>query len=933
MIVSNLARVSERVSRAAAVAAVAILLTACSESPEQMVASARDYLAKNELNAASIQLKNALQQDGKLAEARFLLGAINLRQGNVAGAEKELRRAAELGFPGVEVSPLLARSMVQLGEHDRVLREFEGRQVGEPGADARLLAAIGDAYFAKAEFDKARGAFDAALERLADEPSAMLGRARSKFVAGDLDGAMADADAVVASAAAGDTLPEAHALRADIWLARGEVDKALTDIDVAIRARPATVGYHFAAIVIELREGTLDKAETRVGALAKAAPKHPVTRYVQALIEQRKGNLAAARTHIAETVRLMPDYLPGRLLAGMIHAALNEHAQAQEHLGAVAGRAPRHEGARRALALSHLNAGAPQQAMETLAPLLDVATPDTSTLRLAGRIYVALGDTERAAEIFERVAAATPDDASARTQLGIARLLEGDLEKGVGDLEAASELSTSEGEADVALILVNLRRGKLDSALAAQQELERKRPDDPRTFALKGGIMLAKRDQQAARAAFEKALVLKPDYLPAATNLSRLDLADNRGEDARRRFESVIAANPASVDAYLLLGGVTLGTGGTPADARAVLERAAKAVPQSPAPRLALVAHELRFGDAKRSVALARELVAAYPGDPRAHKMLGQAHLAARDVPQALDAFSRQSTLLPRAAQPLVELAEVQSLNKDFAAAEQSLRKALGLNAVHLEAQQRLSAILVATQRIDEALAVAHGVQKQRPASSAGWVLEGDIHAAVKSWAPAQQGYRKAFEREGVGQTLVKLHAAYMLGGKTADAAKLAGDWLRAQPRDLFIRNYLAEAAIATGRLADAEKLYREMDAIRPDDPNVINNLAWIAGQRGDPGAMALAERAVALAPQNPAILDTLGELQMAQGQPEKGLESLRKAVDIAPDRPVLRANLARAYAQVGRKEDARKEFDAALERLPDDSPQRKLIEEMKEKL
>ena len=52
-----------------------LLLTACfGEKPEAMIASAKDYLAKNDNKAAIIQIKNALQKVPDSAEARFLLG-------------------------------------------------------------------------------------------------------------------------------------------------------------------------------------------------------------------------------------------------------------------------------------------------------------------------------------------------------------------------------------------------------------------------------------------------------------------------------------------------------------------------------------------------------------------------------------------------------------------------------------------------------------------------------------------------------------------------------------------------------------------------------------------------------------------------------------------------------------------------------------------
>ena len=49
-------------------------MVGCADDPEALVASAKALLAKNDNSAAIIQLKNALQKDPDIAEARFLLG-------------------------------------------------------------------------------------------------------------------------------------------------------------------------------------------------------------------------------------------------------------------------------------------------------------------------------------------------------------------------------------------------------------------------------------------------------------------------------------------------------------------------------------------------------------------------------------------------------------------------------------------------------------------------------------------------------------------------------------------------------------------------------------------------------------------------------------------------------------------------------------------
>ena len=89
----------------------ALILTACGgEKPESMLVSAKEYLAKSDTKAAEIQLKNALQSDPNLAEARFLLGKTMLESGNPTAAEVELRKAADLKYPAEQLVPLMARN-------------------------------------------------------------------------------------------------------------------------------------------------------------------------------------------------------------------------------------------------------------------------------------------------------------------------------------------------------------------------------------------------------------------------------------------------------------------------------------------------------------------------------------------------------------------------------------------------------------------------------------------------------------------------------------------------------------------------------------------------------------------------------------------------------------------------------------------------------
>jgi len=88
------------------------------------------------------------------------------------------------------------------------------------------------------------------------------------------------------------------------------------------------------------------------------------------------------------------------------------------------------------------------------------------------------------------------------------------------------------------------------------------------------------------------------------------------------------------------------------------------------------------------------------------------------------------------------------------------------------------------------------------------------------------------------------------------------------------------------------------------------------------PGALEYAERAHDLAPDNPAIMDTLGEILADAGQVERGLELLGRAADAAPEAHQIRLNFAKSLIKTNRRTAARRELEQ-LARLDEKLPER----------
>lgn len=171
---------------------LAMALTACTgEKPEAMLASARDYMAKNDLKAAVIQVKNALQQNPDLAEARYILGVALLRSGDAVGAETELRKAMALKYPDEKTVPSLAQALLAQGQFKKLIDEFAGKDLPLPAAKAAFLTALATAYIAERKPDLAKSTLEAALAADPSHLPALFLAIRRQAGGGDIDGAIA----------------------------------------------------------------------------------------------------------------------------------------------------------------------------------------------------------------------------------------------------------------------------------------------------------------------------------------------------------------------------------------------------------------------------------------------------------------------------------------------------------------------------------------------------------------------------------------------------------------------------------------------------------------------------------------------------------------------------------------------------------------------
>jgi putative PEP-CTERM system TPR-repeat lipoprotein len=318
---------------------------------------------------------------------------------------------------------------------------------------------------------------------------------------------------------------------------------------------------------------------------------------------------------------------------------------------------------------------------------------------------------------------------------------------------------------------------------------------------------------------------------------------------------------------------------------------------------------------------VAQDASASLPNDADLTDALGRAQTQTGDAQQAVSTFKKLAALETTSARAHSRLADVYKATGNREGAIASLRRAIEIDPNMESAQTSLVSMMIQDGRPKDALELARKLQARDPSSAAGYILEGAIHRRTKEPEAAIATYRKGLQRAADSPALaVELHRILLTGNRAAEAERFADQWLKDHPQDRVFENQLATSYMMRGQFDRAETHFSRLVAEMPNDAMVLNNLAWLLTTRGKPGGVPLAQRAMDLLPNRPALMDTMALALVLDKQLPKALDLQKKAVEIAPGDMSLRFNLAKIAILAGDKTTARAELEklAAMEsKLP----------------
>jgi putative PEP-CTERM system TPR-repeat lipoprotein len=875
---------------------------------QEHIQRAKDFEDKGNLKASIVELKNAVQKNPDSPQARLLLGQIYLKVGLGAEAEKELSQATKLGVSRETVKIQLGEALLLMGEYKRLLDEIQPGEQTSKANLARIFQLRADALLALGQLKDACNLFNQSFDADKSNPATYWGLAQCAIAERNNTKAQEWLDAAL----------KLQEKQAQTWVFVGDLaqrDKntegALAAYSNALKIDPENLAALKNRATILTKLGRMEPARADIDTLRKLYPKSLAANYLQAAFKFREKKYPEARDALLEALKIAPNYVPALILAGLTENALGNAQTAEAYLNKAVRAAPRNGFALSMLAATQLRLGRPDDAAKTLSPIDLEKTRDARLHSIAGEIALAKKDYAKAATHFEAAAEINPNSAAIRTELGMTRLAQGD-NQAMTDLQAAADMAGDSARADNVLILTQLKQKQFDAALIRITELEKKQPQSPLAWNYRGAAYAGKKDAAKARNSFEQALKLDPKFFPAVINLAQLDLAEGKTDQARKRFENILQTDPKHLQAMLALADLSVRI----KDEKAYtswLEKAIQAHPQAVLPRTALARYYLAKKEPQKALALARESVNANPDSPTALEFLARTQLASGDKAGAISTLTKLTEKGKQSPDAFLRLALARLSDNRLKDARTSLQRALQLQPDHIQSQEALLRLEITDKQPEAALRIARQIQAQRPGSPVGFALEADIRMYQKKYSVAAKAYEQALAKGAGTDVLLKQYRVLTATGNLKGAEKTLLGWIKQHPKDLAARNFAAEIYMQTQRNREAIVEYEALLKAAPSNVIFLNNLATLYQREKDPRALATAEQAFKLAPDQPGVQDTLGWIMVEQGQLPRGLDLLRKAAAKAPKSAALRYHYGVALARSGKKAEAKKELEAAL--------------------
>ncbi|NOQ16902.1 MAG: tetratricopeptide repeat protein [Methyloprofundus sp.] len=455
-------------------------------------------------------------------------------------------------------------------------------------------------------------------------------------------------------------------------------------------------------------------------------------------------------------------------------------------------------------------------------------------------------------------------------------------------------------------ILQNIKQKQYTEADLKIKKLLKENPEIAEFYNLQALLAAQQKDYGTAKQSFNKALKLKPNNQRSLFGLAMLALEQQQLNEAEKLANEIITLNKKAAPAYLIIANIA-GKQNNLAKVERTLKLAYHNVSGNINSEVSIAANLGKLyiiqNEPQKFLDLAQDLDRLHPDNSRVLALLASAQISNNHAEAATNTLQRLVNKEKNDAIHRVQLAKLllnQPGNETKIIKLLDEASAIAPNNPRLMLQK--SAFLIALKHYDAAFQIALKLDQSTPKSGIGKILQGDIYLAQKKLDFALGAYQQAYNIKKNNKVLNKIVDIMLAQKDPAAAIALLKKELN---NNIAAEFKLASVYLQQKNFPEAEKHYLKILQTKPDNPLILNNLAWIYFQRNNPKAEETAKKAYTLAPKSAAIMDTYGIILVHNNRVKQGISLLKQAASLAPNAYDIQYHLAEAHVKNGDKQQA----------------------------
>lgn len=943
---------SSRLPKVLAVSLILTLAACAEEDPMQFVQEGNSLSAKDDVESARVQFRNALQINPKLAEAYYGLALLDEKKQDWKAMFANLQET-------VSIDPNHVNARVKLGQLYMLQGQLE--QAKEQAASALKLAPenVDAMIFQSAVFFR-EGKNPEALEQInrvlakdANNADAVISKATILFTEKNNDEALALAQKGI----------DAHPDNAGLRLLKirfqtelKQYDDAVNEFAQLIDQHPEDKGLRNSQIDLLVAVGKAEQAEQ---ALRDAIAKHPddvdFKLKLVALLERRDPEQAEAalKAYVAERPTDMQ-------LKSRFARFYADRGRAEDELAVlnqiVAADANGKEGMAAKTRLAELawgkndKASAEKQVAEVLAAdgnnsealllrsglrldnndadgaisdlrivLRDRPNSDRAMAMMA-QAYMMKGEQEVAESHWRKALEVNPANMSALMPITGQLLKRNDVQRAQELVDKAVKAAPTNPAVIELMIQVKAAQKDWAGAEAALAELK-KMPQSQLAGELWSGLIAAERGEYEAALGHYKAVLDKqPNLARAWGALANAYQASGKSKELTAYLNGFIQSHPDSLQAYSLLASAYAEQKQWD-DAEKTLRQALEKAPDEMELKLRLAALVERR-DPEAAEALLKQFVQDKPQDLKLKSRLAayyNAHKRDTDAEAVLKEIAMADIAGADGQGARLQLAQSALRRGDVTATASYLEEVLKANPDNAEALMLRAGMRMDEKNLDGAMADLQRILVIRPNADRAMLLLAQAYLQKDDTAAAETQWRKILEiSPGNVQALAPLVAQMRRRGEDGLAETLVEKALKASPANPAIAELLVQIKVAKQDWVGAQSV---VDTLKKQPQAAIGAelmngmLAAARGRHAD--AIKSFKEVLAKQPKADQAISGLYQAYNAAGQQKELIAFLQGFVKKEPDSMAAYNALALAYAADKNWTDAEKVLQQALQRQP----------------